>query len=65
MYLVNFKLLFGGVGVLGMGCYYGKYLFDIFIYEKSYIFKFIWLELGVYLLLYKGKFKYIKVFFKN
>lgn len=65
MHLANPKLPFGGVGASGMGRYHGKYSFDTFTHEKSYIFKFTRLESGVHLPPYKGKFKYIKAFFKN
>lgn len=65
MHLANPKLPFGGVGASGMGRYHGKYSFDTFTHEKSYIFKSTRLESGVHLLPYKGKFKYIKAFFKN
>lgn len=65
MHLANPKLPFGGVGASGMGRYHGKYSFDTFTHEKSYIFKSTRLESGVHLPPYKGKFKYIKAFFKN
>ncbi|MFS8229089.1 aldehyde dehydrogenase [Staphylococcus aureus] len=65
MHLANPKLPFGGVGASGMGRYHGKYSFDTFTHEKSYIFKSTRLESGVHLPPYKCKFKYIKAFFKN
>ncbi|HDY6311543.1 TPA: aldehyde dehydrogenase [Staphylococcus aureus] len=65
MHLANPKLPFGGVGASGMGRYHGKYSFDTFTHEKSYIFKSTRLESGLHLPPYKGKFKYIKAFFKN
>lgn len=65
MHLANPKLPFGGVGASGMGRYHGKYSFDTFTHEKSYIFKSTRLESGVHLPPYKGEFKYIKAFFKN
>ncbi|WPF84923.1 aldehyde dehydrogenase [Staphylococcus aureus] len=65
MHLANPKLPFGGVGASGMGSYHGKYSFNTFTHEKSYIFKSTRLESGVHLPPYKGKFKYIKAFFKN
>ncbi|HDD2619389.1 TPA: aldehyde dehydrogenase [Staphylococcus aureus] len=65
MHLANPKLPFGGVGASGTGRYHGKYSFDTFTHEKSYIFKSTRLESGVHLPPYKGKFKYIKAFFKN
>nr|CAA71129.1 aldehyde dehydrogenase [Staphylococcus aureus] len=65
MHLANPKLPFGGVGASGMGRYHGKYSFDTFTHEKSYICKSTRLESGVHLPPYKGKFKYIKAFFKN
>ncbi|HEI1314993.1 TPA: aldehyde dehydrogenase [Staphylococcus aureus] len=65
MHLANPKLPFGGVDASGMGRYHGKYSFDTFTHEKSYIFKSTRLESGVHLPPYKGKFKYIKAFFKN
>ncbi|MEI2147273.1 aldehyde dehydrogenase [Staphylococcus aureus] len=57
MHLANPKLPFGGVGASGMGRYHGKYSFDTFTHEKSYIFKSTRLESGVHLPPYKGKFK--------
>ncbi|HDF1026356.1 TPA: aldehyde dehydrogenase [Staphylococcus aureus] len=65
MHLANPKLPFGGVGASGMGRYHGKYSFDTFTHEKSYIFKSTRLESGIHLPPYKGKFKYIEAFFKN
>ena len=65
MHLANPKLPFGGVGASGMGRYHGKYSFDTFTHEISYIFISTRLESGVHLPPYKGKFKYIKAFFKN
>ena len=59
MHLANPKLPFGGVGASGMGRYHGKYSFDTFTHEKSYIFKSTRLESGVHLPPYKGKFKYM------
>lgn len=56
MHLANPKLPFGGVGASGMGRYHGKYSFDTFTHEKSYIFKSTRLESGVHLPPYKGKF---------
>lgn len=64
MHLANPKLPFGGVGASGMGRYHGKYSFDTFTHEKSYIFKSTRLESGVHLPPYKGKFKYIKASLK-
>ncbi|MCP8631488.1 aldehyde dehydrogenase family protein, partial [Acinetobacter baumannii] len=49
MHLSNPKLPFGGVGASGMGRYHGKYSFDTFTHEKSYIFKSTRLESGVHL----------------
>ncbi|HCX0350156.1 TPA: aldehyde dehydrogenase, partial [Staphylococcus aureus] len=49
MHLANPKLPFGGVGASGMGRYHGKYSFDTFTHEKSYIFKSTRLESGVHL----------------
>ncbi|HDS3873372.1 TPA: aldehyde dehydrogenase, partial [Staphylococcus aureus] len=54
MHLANPKLPFGGVGASGMGRYHGKYSFDTFTHEKSYIFKSTRLESGVHLPPYKG-----------
>ncbi|HDE6279179.1 TPA: aldehyde dehydrogenase, partial [Staphylococcus aureus] len=53
MHLANPKLPFGGVGASGMGRYHGKYSFDTFTHEKSYIFKSTRLESGVHLPPYK------------
>ncbi|EHJ07251.1 aldehyde dehydrogenase [Staphylococcus simiae] len=65
MHLANPKLPFGGVGASGIGRYHGKYSFDTFTHEKSYIFKSTRLESGIQYPPFKGKFKYIKAFFKN
>lgn len=65
MHLANPKLPFGGVGPSGMGHYHGKYSFDTFTHEKSYIFKSTRLESGIHYPPFKGKFKYIKAFFKH
>lgn len=34
-YMMFYYFLFGGVGDSGMGVYYGKVSFDIFLYVKS------------------------------
>lgn len=65
MHVANPNLPFGGVGASGIGQYHGKYSFDTFSHMKSYTFKSTRLESSVYLPPYKGKFKYIKAFFKN
>lgn len=65
MHLANPKLPWWCWRLSGMGRYHGKYSFDTFTHEKSYIFKSTRLESGVHLPPYKGKFKYIKAFFKN
>lgn len=65
MHLANPNLPFGGVGMSGMGQYHGKYSFETFSHDKSYIFKTTRLDTSVIYPPYKGKFKYIKTFFKN
>ncbi|PIH31122.1 aldehyde dehydrogenase [Staphylococcus epidermidis] len=65
MHLANPKLPFGGVGSSGIGQYHGKYSFDTFSHMKSYTFKSTRLESSLFFPPYKGKFKYIKTFFKN
>ena len=65
MHLANPNLPFGGVGSSGIGQYHGKYSFDTFSHMKSYTFKSTRLESSIYFPPYKGKFKYIKAFFKN
>ncbi len=65
MHVANPNLPFGGVGASGIGQYHGKYSFDTFSHMKSYTFKSTRLESSVYFPPYKGKFKYIKAFFKN
>lgn len=65
MHLANPNLPFGGVGSSGIGQYHGKYSFDTFSHMKSYIFKSTRLESSLFFPPYKGKFKYIKTFFKN
>lgn len=57
MHLANPKLPFGGVGASGMGRYHGKYSFDTFTHEKSYIFKSTRLESGVHLPPVNGGYK--------
>ena len=65
MHVANPNLPFGGVGASGIGQYHGKYSFDTFSHMKSYTFKSTRLESSLYFPPYKGKFKYIKAFFKN
>ncbi|MGK8419931.1 aldehyde dehydrogenase [Staphylococcus epidermidis] len=65
MHLANPNLPFGGVGSSGIGKYHGKYSFDTFSHMKSYTFKSTRLESSLFFPPYKGKFKYIKTFFKN
>ncbi|MDI9231420.1 aldehyde dehydrogenase [Staphylococcus caprae] len=65
IHVANPNLPFGGVGASGIGQYHGKYSFDTFSHMKSYTFKSTRLESSVYFPPYKGKFKYIKAFFKN
>ncbi|MEB7744966.1 aldehyde dehydrogenase [Staphylococcus epidermidis] len=65
MHLANPNLPFGGVGSSGIGQYHGKYSFDTFSHMKSYTFKSTRLESSFFFPPYKGKFKYIKTFFKN
>ncbi|MGV3096414.1 aldehyde dehydrogenase family protein, partial [Staphylococcus borealis] len=65
MHLANPKLPFGGVGMSGIGQYHGKYTFETFSHSKSYIFKSTRLDSSVMYPPYKGKFKYIRTFFKN
>ncbi|MDH9714883.1 aldehyde dehydrogenase [Staphylococcus epidermidis] len=65
MHLANPNLPFGGVGSSGIGQCHGKYSFDTFSHMKSYTFKSTRLESSLFFPPYKGKFKYIKTFFKN
>ena len=65
MHLANPNLPFGGVGSSGIGQYHGKYSFDTFSHMRSYTFKSTRLESSLFFPPYKGKFKYIKTFFKN
>ncbi|WP_145475402.1 aldehyde dehydrogenase [Staphylococcus hominis] len=65
MHLANPNLPFGGVGASGIGEYHGKYSFDTFSHMKSYIFKSTRLDSSIIYPPYKGKFKYIRTFFKN
>ena len=65
MHLANPNLPFGGVGSSGIGQYHGKYSFDTFSHMKSYTFKSTRLESSLFFFSYKGKFKYIKTFFKK
>ncbi|MCD8892723.1 aldehyde dehydrogenase [Staphylococcus nepalensis] len=65
MHLANPNLPFGGVGASGIGKYHGKYTFDTFSHDKSYIFKSTRLESSLLFPPYKGKFKYIKAFFNK
>ncbi|WP_285813494.1 aldehyde dehydrogenase [Staphylococcus sp. Marseille-Q6910] len=65
MHLANSNLPFGGVGGSGIGHYHGKYSFNTFSHDKSYIFKTTRLESSLLFPPYKGKFKYIKKFYNN
>lgn len=65
LHLANHNLPFGGVGGSGFGRYHGKYTFDTFTHEKSYIFKTTRLDSGLLFPPYKGKFSYIKRFLKK
>ena len=65
MQLANSNLPFGGVGASGIGQYHGKYSFNTFSHDKSYIFKSTRLESSLLFPPYKGKFKYIKTFFNK
>ncbi|RIL83710.1 aldehyde dehydrogenase [Staphylococcus cohnii] len=65
MHLANPNLPFGGVGASGIGKDNGKYSFDTFSHDKSYIFKSKRLESSLLFPPYKGKFKYIKAFFNK
>lgn len=65
MHLANPNLPFGGVGASGIGQYHGKYSFDTFSHDKSYVFKSTRLESSLIFPPYKGKFKYIKTFFNK
>lgn len=64
LHLANPNLPFGGVGHSGIGSYHGKYSFELFSHEKSYITKSTKLESGLLFPPYKGKFKYVKQLFK-
>ena len=64
MHLANPNLPFGGVGASGIGQYHGKYSFDTFSHDKSYIFKSTRLDSSMIYPPYKGKLKYIKAFLK-
>lgn len=64
LHLANPNLPFGGVGHSGIGSYHGKYSFELFSHEKSYIKKSTKLESGLLFPPYKGKFKYVKQLFK-
>ncbi len=59
MQLANSNLPFGGVGASGIGQYHGKYSFDTFSHDKSYILNQLDLNLVLLFPPYKGKFKYI------
>jgi aldehyde dehydrogenase (NAD+) len=45
MHITSTKLPFGGVGNSGIGAYHGKYSFDVFSHQKSYIKRATWLDL--------------------
>lgn len=64
LHLANPNLPFGGVGHSGIGSYHGKYSYELFSHEKSYITKSTKLESGLLFPPYKGKFKYVKQLFK-
>lgn len=61
IYIVMNYLFFGGIGESGMGLYYGKVGFDIFIYYKS-VLKKLNLDVFIRYVLYDNKL--IKVFKK-
>jgi len=60
----NHKLPFGGVGNSGIGGYHGKHTFETFTHSKSIIRKSNWIDVPVRYAPYKGKLKYLKMFFK-
>lgn len=64
MHVSNPYLPFGGVGASGIGHYHGKYSFDLFSHQKSYMTKGTKLETGLMFPPYKGKFKYIRQLYK-
>lgn len=64
MHVANPYLPFGGVGHSGMGHYHGKYTFELFSHQKGYMTKSTKLESGIMFPPYKGKFRYVKQFFK-
>jgi aldehyde dehydrogenase (NAD+) len=47
MHITSTKLPFGGVGMSGIGAYHGKYSFDVFSHQKSYIKRATWLDLPI------------------
>lgn len=65
LHLANPHLPFGGVGASGIGHYHGKYSFDTFTHDKSYIFKTTKLESGLFFPPYQGKLDAIKKLFKK
>ncbi|KAA1037726.1 aldehyde dehydrogenase [Macrococcus equipercicus] len=64
MHVSNPYLPFGGVGASGIGAYHGKYSYDLFSHQKAYMTKGTKLETGLMFPPYKGKFKYIRQFYK-
>lgn len=64
MHVANPYLPFGGVGHSGFGSYHGKYTFELFSHQKSYMTKSTKLESGMMFPPYKGKFRYIKQLYK-
>ncbi|AVQ33434.1 aldehyde dehydrogenase [Staphylococcus muscae] len=65
LHLANPNLPFGGVGASGIGQYHGKYSFDTFTHEKSYIFKTTKLESSLLFPPYQGKLDAMKKLFKK
>ncbi|QLK86430.1 aldehyde dehydrogenase [Staphylococcus sp. 17KM0847] len=65
LHLANPRLPFGGIGGSGIGQYHGKYSFNLFSHDKSYIFKTTKLETGLLFPPYKGKLNYLKQILKK
>lgn len=64
VHFANHRLPFGGVGHSGQGAYHGKHSFNTFSHSKSIVNRFTWLDVPIRYAPYKGKLKFLKLFFK-